>query len=179
MKNNQLEDKQKKSETEKRQIGILRSGNTTAIVDTIHEIRMKGSITILPELFDLLLVSENEEIIRACSSLMNDLKNKESVQYLVTALKNDKYKPVRQIMVSACWQNGLDYHGDVQLFAEIFLSDDYPTAIEAFTVIENSLGELDDSEILLLTDKLNRGINLAKKDKRDLIRDLLTVINSY
>lgn len=179
MANNQSENKQKKLETEKRQISILRSGNTAAIIDTIEEIRKKGSVSILPELFDLLLVSGNEEVIQACSSLLNDLKNKESVQYLVTALKDDKYEPVRHILVSACWQNGLDYHGDIQLFAEIFLNDNYASAVEAFTVIENSLGDLTDKDILLLTQKLNQGIDLAKESKRPLIRELLSVISSY
>lgn len=174
-----MEDKRKRTETEKRQISILRSGNTSAIIDTIQEIRKKGSITILPELFDLLLVSGNEEVVQACSALLNDLKAKESVQYLVTALKDDKYEPVRHILVSACWQNGLDYHGDIQLFAEIFLNDNYATAIEAFTVIENSLGDLTDRDILSLTQKMNRGIDLAGENKRALILELLSVIKSY
>lgn len=179
MENNQSENKRKKTEAEKRQISILRSGNITATIDTIQEIRKKGSLTILPDIFDLLLVSDNEEIIKACSSLLNDLKNKESVQYLVTALKDEKYKPVRHILVSACWQNGLDYHEEVQLFAEILLNDNYTAAIEAFTIIENSLGDLDDREILMLTEKLNHGIDLSKENKRTLIRELLSVINSY
>lgn len=179
MENNQSENKQKKLETEKRQISILRSGNTSAIIDTIQEIRKKGSVTILPELFDLLLISGNEEVIQACSSLLNDLKNKKSVQYLVAALKDERYEPVRHILVSACWQNGLDYHEEVQLFAEIFLNDNYTTAIEAFTVIENCLGDLTDRDILLLTEKMNRGIGLAKENKRPLIRELLSVIKSF
>jgi hypothetical protein len=173
------DNKKKKLETEKRQISILRSGNTAAIIDTIQEIRRKGSVTILPELFDLLLVSGNEEVIQACSSLLNDLKNKESVQYLITALKDDKYEPVRHILTSACWQNGLDYHEEFLLFTEIFLNDNYAAAIEAFTVIENSLGELTDKDMLLLTEQLNHGIDLAEEDKRPLIRELLLVIKSY
>lgn len=179
MESNPSEDNRKKLETEKRQISILRSGNTSAIIDTIQEIREKGSITILPELFDLLLGSENDEIIKSCSSLLNDLKNKESVQYLVKALKDEKYEPVRHILVSACWQNGLDYHEEFQLFTEIVLNDNYAAAIEAFTVIESILGDLTDRDILFLTEKLNRGIELAKEDKRALIRELLSVVKNY
>jgi hypothetical protein len=179
MENHPSENKLKKLETEKRQISILRSGHTEAIIDTIQEIRKKGSVSILPELFDLLLVSLNEEVIQACSSLLNDLKNKESVQYLVTALKDERYEPVRHILTSACWQNGLDYHGEIQLFAEILLNDNYATALEAFTVIENSIGDLTDRDLLLLTEKLNHGIDLAKEDKKPLIRELLSLIKSY
>ena len=121
METNQSKSQKERAETEKRQIGILRSGNSSAIIDTIQEIRNHGSVTILPELFDLLLISENKEIIKACSAVLNDLKNKESVRYLVAALENEKYNPIRHILVSACWQNDLDFHKDILLFADIFL----------------------------------------------------------
>ncbi|MEX0981718.1 MAG: hypothetical protein WD577_09050 [Bacteroidales bacterium] len=179
METNQSKSQQERVETEKRQIGILRSGNSSAIIDTIQEIRTHGSVTILPELFDLLLISENIEIVKACSALLNDLKNKESVRYLVSALENKRYKPIRHILVSACWQNGLDFHEDIQLFANIFLKDEYITSVEAFTVIENNIGKLEDQGIVQLIEKLNREINKADDKKKPLIIELLSTIRNY
>ncbi len=179
METNQLKPEKARVETEKRQIGILRSGNSSAIIDTIQEIRNHGSVTILPELIDLLLISENKEIINACSSLLNDLKNKDSVRYLVSALGNEKYKPVRHILLSACWQNGLDFHEDIQIFADIFLEDEYLTSVEAFTVIENNLGKLEDHDIVQLIKKLKREINKADDKKKLLINELLSTIRNY
>ena len=176
---NQPKSQQERLKTEKRQIGILRSSNSSAIIDTVQEIRNHGSVTILPELFDLLLISENIEIVKACSALLNDLKNKESVRYLVSALETIKYKPIRQILVSACWQNGLDFHKDILIFADIFLTDEYLTSVEAFTVIENSIGKLEDQDIVQLIEKLNSKIDEADEKKKLLIRELLLTIRNY
>jgi len=173
------DNEQKKIEAERRQISILRSGNVTAILDTILELRTMGNSSLLHEIFDLLLVSENEEVINACSGLLNDLKLGESAGHLVSALKSEKYKPIRNILVSACWQNALDYHEDVQLFADLLVSDTYTVALEAFTVIENSLGAMEDRDIVRLSGKLKLGLKSADANKKVLINELLSVIMSY
>jgi hypothetical protein len=173
------DNEQKKIDAERRQISILRSGNITAILATIHEVRTMGNSSLLPEIFDLLLVSENEEVRNACSGLLNDLKPDESAGYLVSALKSEKYKPVRNILVSACWQNGLDYHEDVLLFADLLIYDTYTVALEAFTVIENSLGAMEERDIVRLSGKLKLGLKSADENKKRLINELLSVIMSY
>ncbi len=166
-------------EAKKKQVSILRSGNTAAIIDAVREVRNRGNSSILPEIFDLLLNSESEEVINACAALLNDLKQAESVDYMVSAIKEKKYKPIRNILVSACWQNGLNYHKDVQLFADILLNDSYTIAIEAFTVIENSIGAMDDIDVLQLRAKLKSGIASADDKKKALIIKLLSVIQNY
>lgn len=110
---------------------------------------------------------------------MNDLKEIETVEHLVSALKSEKYKPVRSILVSACWQNSLDYHEDAQLFADLLIYDGYTVALEAFTVIENSIGAMEDKDIVRLSAKLKLGLESADENKKALINELLLVIRSY
>jgi len=179
MNNNKNEQEQKAREAEKKQVSILRSGNSTAILETIEEIRDSGKTTILPEIFELLLDTEDDEVMDACTGLLNDLKSDEGSEQVVAALKNPRYKPIRQILVSSCWQSGLDYHDHVLLFAKIVVKDDYAAAIEAFTVIENSLGELEDDEIVQLTAVLNEGLSNVSDNKKKLLRELLSVIRNY
>lgn len=169
----------KAKEAEKKQISILRSGNAAAIIETIGEIRENGTITILPEVFEVMLDTEDDEVMEACTSLLNDLKNAEAVSYLVAALKNQRFRPIRPMLVSSCWQSGLDYHTEVPLFARFLLREDYATAIEAFTVIENSIGDLSDDEIVQLTSTLNAGLQEASDNKKKLIREMLAVIREF
>ncbi len=169
----------KAKEAEKKQISILRSGNTTATIKVIDEIREKGNITILPEIFEVMLDTEDDEVMEACTTLLNDLNNQEATTFLVAALKNQRYRPVRSALVSSCWQSGLDYHTQVPLFARLLLREDYATAIEAFTVIENSIGDLSDEEIVQLTDTLNSGLNETADNKKKLIREMIKVIKEY
>ncbi len=51
--------------------------------------------------------------------------------------KNMKPETLRMV-VSSCWQSGLNYAGYSSEFASIFITCDYMTAIECFTVIESS-----------------------------------------
>ena len=169
----------KAKEAEKKQISILRSGNTAAIIDTIDEIREKGTLTILPEIFELLLDTEDDEVMDACTGLLNDLKEQEAVNYLLSALKNQRYRPIRSTLVSSCWQSGLDYSSEIALFTRFLVREDYATALEAFTVIENSLGELSDAEIVELTSALNTGLQEAADSKKKLIREMIAVIKAY
>lgn len=169
----------KAKEAEKKQISILRSGNTAAIVETIVEIREKGTITILPEIFELMLDTEDDEVMEACTSLLNDLKSEDATSYLLSALKNQRYRPIRAALVSSCWQSGLDYHEEVPLFTKFLLREDYATSIEAFTVIENSIGDLSDEEIVQLTGTLNTGLQEASDNKKKLIREMIAVVREY
>ncbi len=179
MNSNKNETEQKAREAEMKQIGILRSGNSNAILDTIEEIRNTGKTTILPEIFELLLDTEDDEVMEACTGLLNDLKSAEGSSHVISALKNSRYRPVRQILASSCWQSGLDYSAHYQLFARIVIKDDYAAAIEAFTVIENSLGDLDDDEIVQLSSLLNEGLSQVSDNKKKLIRELIGVIRNY
>lgn len=169
----------KAKEAEKKQISILRSGNTAAIIETIDEIREKGTITILPEIFELMLDTEDDEVMEACTSLLNDLKSEHATSFLLSALKNQRYRPIRAALVSSCWQSGLDYHEEVPLFTKFLLREDYATAIEAFTVIENSIGDLSDEEIVQLTSALNTGLHEASDNKKKLIREMIAVVREY
>jgi hypothetical protein len=72
------------------QIQSLRSGNRNAILDTLKELRSEGSVSILPELFQVLLVQEDEQIQGEITSLLNDLKDKEAAEVLAALVKTIK-----------------------------------------------------------------------------------------
>lgn len=173
------EDQLKQTKIEKNQITILRSGNLKAIVSTLEEIRTDGTISLLSEVLELMAVNENEEIAKLCNELLCDLKDEDSKYLLVEAIKNNRYHHIKNQLVSACWQNGMDYHENVQLFAQIVLKDDYITAIEAFTVIENSIGQLDEKARDNLVDTLKNGIKKTDFQKSVLISELITSVQNY
>lgn len=167
------------NEKEKHQISTLRSGNKTAILASLQEIRTKGRDSILPEIFELMLISEDDEINKSCDALLCDLKSVEAVPILISAIKDKKYQSIRNRLISSCWQNGMNYSKELLIFTNILLKEDYLTAIEAFTVIENSIGDLDDRTILKLKNSLEKGLNTADEQKKSLIKELINSIGSY
>lgn len=164
---------------EKNFIAALRSGNRTSVVSALKEIRGTGKVTILPEVFELLLDQEDEQIYRESVALINDLKNKEAVPYLMEALRNPDYQPARQVLAASCWQSGLNYSKHIRTFIDLAIQDTYATAIEAFTVIENSVGDLEPAALKTQIDYLRTKINSVDQEKQVLLRELIRVMETY
>lgn len=164
----------------KSQINAIRSGNRSSIMDALKDIRMESNIAILPELFDLLLAQEeNEEIIQEVSSLLNDLKIQEAAPLLAEAMDNPTYEPITRILAAACWQNGLAYGKYAATFVRLTISSDYETAIEAFTVLEEAVGDIEPEERVKLVKEIKHGMSGAPEQKRLLLRELVKTIEKY
>lgn len=170
---------EEKKDKERSWIQSLRSGNQTAILTTLKELRIFGKTSVLPELFDLLAAQENEAIISEITSLLNDLKDQEAAEYLSKAIANPAYRAVQTHLVAACWQNGLSYGTHVDTFLEVVLSGAYTAAIEAFTVIEEAIGDLNGEERKQAANKLKDGMLEAGETKKALISELIKVIENY
>ena len=115
----------------------LFSSNTERVISAITLLREKGNKLYLPLLFELLVSQPDNEIVKAIEKLLGSIKSDDSVPYFTEALKNDKFKSIQKSILTACWQNGLDYAGYWPLFVEIVIQEEWETAFEAFTVIEN------------------------------------------
>lgn len=174
-----MEQEKAKDNRLKAQIQSLRSGNRLAILTTLKELRSQGDISILPELFDLLLDQEDEQIKGEISSILNDLKDMEAAPILSEAISNPVYSEIIPVLVSACWQNGLSYGEHLNTFVEVVIHGEYKAAIEAFTVIEEAVGDIDQIERDQLVKKLKSSINKMDEQKKLLLSELIKVISNY
>ncbi len=174
-----METEENNKEILKEQIRALRSGNRTTVMDVLKEIRRDSKIDILPELFDLLLEQEDEEVIHEVSSLLNDLKLQEAAPVLAEALVNPEYETITRILASACWQNGLAYGKYAESFTKLIIKADLETAIEVFTVLEEAVGEIEAEEKEKLVLTLKHGMLKTDEHKKLLLRELIKAIQSY
>jgi hypothetical protein len=170
---------EKRNDKLRAQIQSLRSGNKSAILSTLKEFRVHGNISILPDLFDLLVEQESEDIVNEVASLLNDLKDQEGAELISKAIANPDYKEVQAYLVAACWQNGLAYETYVDTFLEVVLSGEYVAAIEAFTVIEEAIGDLEPKERERLSKKLKSRLKEVDNQKKPLLSELVKVIERY
>jgi hypothetical protein len=163
----------------KQQIEILRSSNRRAILETIKELRSEGDVSVLPELFNLIVDQEDLEILDEVKGLLNDLKEKEAADVLVQAIGNPLYNEIQTTLIAACWQNGLSYGKQISTFVEVVIDGDYSAAIEAFTVIEEAAGELEQNERAQLAGSLKSRLPQIEDQKQPLVNELIKVIESY
>lgn len=115
----------------------LFSANTDIVISAIEAIKKKGNKLYIPILFDLLNSSPEVEIETEIKSLLETVKDKESINTFMRAVEDDKYKPIRKSILIACWQNGLDFSTFLPVFIDLIIKEDWEIAFEAFTVIDN------------------------------------------
>ena len=161
------------------QIQALRSSNKSAILGTLREIRSKGSVSILPELFQVMLVQEDEQILGEITQLLNDLKDKEAAEILALAIADPEYERIQHILVGACWQNGLSYGRYIDVFAEVLISADYKAALEAFTVLEEAMGEVDPGKRKRVSDRLESKLDEVGELKKPLVSAMVKTLKAY
>ncbi len=80
------------------------------------------------------------------------------------------------MLISSCWQSGLDYSAYISDIAKIYVSGDYVTAIECLTVIEESISKLSDRGKDDLVKLLQQGPVNSAHEKRELTLELLTLL---
>ncbi|HEY3390324.1 MAG TPA: HEAT repeat domain-containing protein [Prolixibacteraceae bacterium] len=154
----------------------LKSTDPEIILKTIDKVRESGNSFILAGLIDLLHDTELPEIRKSVLDLLSELKNKESVPAFISAIKDDKYFRERKDLVACCWQNGLIYNEYLPLFIDLVINEDFQVAFEAFTVIENMFGSVDDEIIDKEILKVTEALKDASEQKAYLLNGLLSII---
>ena len=147
---------------------------TNAIISLRNEDPFKGVIGLLAGLFD----RTNDLIIKdLIRSFLNDIKEP-GVRMEVVAEINKSYKPETiSMLVSSCWQSGLDYSEFVIEFTNLFITEDYVTALECFTVIEASGQKIGVSEKRKLISLLKRNQEASSVEKNSLIQALMRTLD--
>lgn len=161
----------------KKFISNLKSTDSGLVLETIGKIRVSGNNSILVELIDLLHNTNHIEIKKSILDLLSDLKNKESVPIIIAAIQNEKYAKECKDLVTCCWQNGLSYNEYLPVFIDIVIHKDFLNAFEAFTVIENMYGKIEDEIIEPEIVKINEALINSDEQKVHLLNGLLKIIS--
>ena len=151
----------------------LFSVNTDVVISAIESIQKKGNKLYLPILFDLLNSTPEPEIETGIKNLLGTVKDKESVNSFLRAIEDDKYKPIRKEILTACWQNGLDFSTFLPVFIDLIINEDWEIAFEAFTVIDN-LEYLPGQEIIKISvDKIKKALPFACDQNKYFLGEVL------
>lgn len=157
----------------------LFSGNPEKVIQTINRIKEIGNKDYLPVLFDLLLSNPDASIKNEIEIILGTIKDKNSVPLFIEALQNVKYKPVQKSLLMACWQNGLDYSLFLPVFVDFVIKEEWETAFEAFTVIENMEFLPDDKTIAEAELKIQHALPSATGQNEYFLKEILVLIKSF
>jgi hypothetical protein len=112
---------------------------SNAIKTLRNEPPFTGAIELLVTFFDN---TDDKSLKNLIKDFLNDLKDQSLCGEVVSVIKNDIKPETKRMVISSCWQSGLNYSEYSTYFTELFLSGDYMTAIECFSVIEASAGRM-------------------------------------
>ncbi|WP_321374349.1 HEAT repeat domain-containing protein [uncultured Draconibacterium sp.] len=151
----------------------LFSADTEKVLAAINVLKDKGNKDYLPILFELTLAENGAEIDKEIQKLLGTIKDKETIPVFIATLQDDKYKTIRKKVLTVCWQNGLDYSDHIEVFVDLVISEDWETAFEAFTVIEN-MEHFPSAEVMKpLKLKIAGALKVAAEQKAYLLEELL------
>ena len=132
----------------------------------------------MPELLKLLNRTGSELIKKELIRFIADAKEADAVPHILAGLRDPDLAAVRCDIVSACWQSGLDYSAELELFIRLFLEGDYRTALESFTVIEESVINLGKQEIEKARKLLLGGQEHITEEKKPLATELVKLLQT-
>ena len=167
--------------TEKQKIVTrnLISMNDEQVISLIQEFRENGELFIVEPLIEMLYSKRGQALKNSILDFIRDIKNQVAVIIITHSIQkyiSDKYTTG---LVSACWQSSLDFSEELPLFFDILFSGDYQTAFEAFTVIENSIGNVSQENINLYIATIESKLKIAPIEKQTLLTEMIVMLESF
>jgi hypothetical protein len=122
---------------------ILNKNNSLIITESIEVLRLEkpfeGAIGLLTAYFDK---TEEHSVRTSIAGFLNDLKDPTVCPEVIAEITRPWKPGTISMLVSSCWQSGLNYSEYALDLAKTFIKSDYVTAIECLTVIEESVEDL-------------------------------------
>lgn len=82
------------------------------------------------------------------------LKANNASAFLIKAIEKTKNPDHKAILIAACWETGLDFSKNLQTFVELVAHSHFNVSFEAFTVIQEMDGQLNELDIKAGLEKL-------------------------
>ncbi len=154
-------------------INNLQSSDSELVNNTLNELAESGNAAYVPFLIELLHGSDNDEIKKRVVRLLAELKHSDAIPMIIDAIKSSQYAEELQFLVSACWENGLDYSDHLSLFIELMLEQDFMVAFEAHTVITNMTGKISSAQCETEINRIEAALPHLSEEKRGLLIEII------
>lgn len=161
----------------KKLVETLNKDNNISITDTIELLRkekpFEGAIGLLTAFYNK---TDDMSIRKTIAGFINDLKDQTACEEVIKEIRKEWKPDTISMLVSSCWQSGLNYSVYSPDLARVFLTSDYVTAIECLTVIEDSVNELSKSLKDEIINIIQESTVSQDNEKKPLIFELISIL---
>jgi hypothetical protein len=157
---------------------ILNKDNNIVITEAIELLRQEkpfaGAIGLLTAYYDK---TDDYSIRKTITGFINDLKDQSACQEVIEEIRKQWKPDTISMLVSSCWQSGLNYSDFSPDLAKVFLEGDYITAIECLTVIEESIQNLNKATRDKILKMLEESPVIQITEKKELMLELISILD--
>jgi hypothetical protein len=154
----------------------LLSGRNVTVITALDEIKAKGNVAYLPLMFDLLCSNPDDQVEKEILNILGSLKVQDAVPFMAEALRTPEYKAIKKKILTACWQNGLDFKNYLPVLIDLIIEEEWETGFEAFTVIENMENFPEQNIIDLSVSKVYAALSNVSGKKKYFLSEILVLI---
>jgi hypothetical protein len=119
---------------------LFRRKNKSAINEAIILLRneepFEGVIGLLAAFYDS---SDDKSLMKTIENFFNDIKDQTARPEVIGEIRKPWKANTISMLISSCWQSGLDYSDYLVDLARVFLKSDFATSVECMTVISESV----------------------------------------
>jgi hypothetical protein len=157
---------------------VLNENNDEASVRAILFLReeesFEGAVALLSGLYDR---TSNQLISKTIESFFNDIKDSSVRPEVMDEIKKNRRNETTRMLLSSCWQSGLDYSGWVVDLTEIFIESDYLLGLECMTIIENSIENISKATRIKMIKMIESGLKSYSGEKSSLALELVNILS--
>ena len=157
---------------------VLSKEKNVLISDAIMLLRdeqpFEGAIGLLTSLYNK---NDDPNVRKAIEGFMNDLKDQTASSEVMHEIRKPWKPDTISMLVSSCWHSGLDYSAYSNDLVEVFMTGDYVTAVECFTVTEEFVHGLSREKKADLTSIIEESRLTVTNEKKALITELLSILS--
>ncbi len=161
----------------KKLASVLDKKNNSLITEAIGLLReeqpFEGAIGLLTSFYN---TTDDFSVRKTIEGFMNDLKDQAACEEVINEIRKQWKTGTTSMLVSSCWQSGLDYSDYSPDLAKVFIKGDYITAIECLTVIEESVNELSRESKDEIIKIIKESSPSSVKEKRTLTLELIAIL---
>lgn len=159
-------------------VKVLQSGREQAVIEVIRNMYNTGTVEMLPYVFGLFFTTHSESIRLEILNLLNNIKDNHASSYFTDAIMKYRGQEFFHQIVSSCWQNGLDFSKDIKTFIDLVIEQDFYTAIEAFSVVEENISAVSPAEREIHSAYIHSKIGKKDDDRNRLLRELSHIVSN-
>jgi len=156
---------------------ILTNGKYNEINDRISILRVEepfeGAIRLLAHFYD---ETKDDGLKRIISAFFNDMKERSGRAEVMEAISAAGNPSSKAMLVSSCWQSGLDYSEYAVSLADAFMAGDYLTSLECFTVFDTCAGSISDNDRTAIIFRLEKEISGYDAPSQKLAGELVALL---